>query len=132
MASTFSLAQQPTDLITLSVVCVLRKPLTVKVLESGGTLRDIYLEVSMVTSLSKSSFKLNTESEQLPDRLFVHSAYGIRNGTKIYLSVGLLCDQGLENLTPARRTIRRHVYSMRPPRCERLLRGQAHSAYLGP
>ncbi len=66
--STFCLTQQPTDLITLSVVCVLRMPFTVKVPKSGGTLRDIYLVVLMVTSLSKSSFKLNTESKQLPDR----------------------------------------------------------------
>ncbi len=68
----------------------------------------------MVTSLSKSSFKLSSESKQLPDCFFLLSEYGVRNGTKIYLSVGIQCGQGMENLTPARRIFTRHVYSMSP------------------
>ena len=115
-SSCFSLAQQQSsELLSLPVVCSLRETFTVKV-HTNATLRDIYLEVSMETSLSKSFFKLNTEHKQLPDSLLLLSEYDVRNGTKIYLNVhiqsGLIGN--IDNLTPARRAIRSYVFNMCP------------------
>ncbi len=119
--STFSLAQQPTDLISLSVLTVYKEPLTVKV-HQNGTLRDIHLEVSRATSLSRSFFTLTTEAIQhLSDTMFVLlSRYGIRNDTKIYVSMNIPVGHihYLESLPPERRAVRRYVYGMNPQNVE--------------
>ena len=117
MASTSSscFSSLNSELISLPVVCSIRGTFTVKA-PSNATLRDIYLEVSMETSQSKSVFKLNTEHKQLPDILLLLPEYDVKNGTKIYLNVhiqsGLIGN--IDNLTPARQATRSYVFEMCP------------------
>ena len=70
----------------------------------------------METSLSKISFKLNTEHRQLPDSMLLLPEYDAKNGTNIYLNVHIQSGLGgnIDNLTPARLAIGSYVFNMCP------------------
>lgn len=102
--------------INFTVVCTVGESFTIS-LPKESAMRDIYIEVSIKTSLSKTFFKLSTEQPQkLPDNLSPIEEFKLINGSKLYMSVniqsGIMSE--FESMSPARRAIRSYVMAMSP------------------
>ena len=104
------------EMVTLFIVSSMRASFTIQMPELSAA-RDIHLEISRKTSLSRSFFKLATDSKELPDNLSPMADFGVQHGTKIYLNVsvesGILRNK-VTKLNSAQKTIRQHVYQMKP------------------
>ena len=108
--------ENETDLITLNVTSSMRPAFTIT-LSKSSALRDIHLEVSIKTSLSRSFFKLSTETKPLPDNLSPITQFSITNGTTIYLTVNIqsgIMRSEVNQLTAAQKGVRSHVFQMKP------------------
>ena len=106
---------EPADLINLHVVSSMRPAFDIT-LSKSSALRDIHLQISVQTSLSRSFFKLSTETKPMPDDLTPISELGIENGHKIYLNVNIesgILKNKVKKLTIAQKAIRAYVYQMK-------------------
>ena len=105
-----------TDLMTLHLVCNMRDLFSVT-LPYDSSVRDLYIEVSARTALSKTFFKLIHNYQVLTDNFRLLSELSIRNESKVKLNVNIQSGvNSLENsnLTPARKAIRDYVLRMTP------------------
>ena len=126
MATSSNLAQASSDIVsqsststetmTLNIVCNMRELFSVH-LPSDASVRDLYIEVSAKTSLSKSFFKLLHNYQILADNFRLLSELHIQNGFRIILHVIIQSGANIINgsdLSPARKAIRNYVFQMTP------------------
>ena len=103
--------------ISILIISSMKKPFTINV-PPTCSIRDIYLEISLVTSLSRTFFSLSTkDSKALPDKISPISEFEISNGTKIYLSVNIqsgLLKTKIAKMSAAQKSIRAYVFAMKP------------------
>ena len=128
---TLSLEDHPETPITVNIICTLRENFTVT-LAQGSSARDLYIEVSAHTSLSKTFFKLVHEDRQLFDGFLLLREHNIKNGSNIYLSVYLqsgLLSVNFTKLSKTRKAIRSYIFAMTPEEVKKFFEAQ-HTLYI--
>lgn len=100
--------------MTINVDCALR-PCEAIQLPASATGRDLYLQVSASTNLSRKLFKLLFRSTLIEDTFNQLSQYGIVSGVNVSLLPNITAGQMSSNfakLDPARQAIRKYAFSL--------------------
>ena len=111
-----SITSSARDMMTLHLICNMRDLLSVTV-PTDSSVRDLHIEVSAKTSLSRAFFKLIHRYQILTDNVRLLSEFKIVDGSKIILNVNVKSGMAsIENmqLSPARKAIRDYVLKMTP------------------
>ena len=109
-------AASAAQMMTLNIVCNMRDLFSVTV-PLDSSVRDLHIEVSAKTSLSRSFFKLMHKYQILTDNFRLLSEFDIRDGSKITLNVSIQSGvASIENssISPAQKAIRAHILKMKP------------------
>ena len=111
-----TIAAEPEEPMTVYIICSIRPSFSIAV-NSGFSIRDLYIEVSAHTSLSRSYFKLIYDNKELVDGFRLITEKGLRDGSKVYLSgfmqSGLL-SVNFTRLSKTRRAVRSYIFSLTP------------------
>ena len=112
--------------ITLNVKCYMRDQLTIEI-DTASTTRDIYLQVSAKTSISRTLFQLFFCGDKLPDTIVEIDNYNIKHGAMVLLHPHVqsgLFGANFVQLSPARQAVRKYAYGLNPDSVESFFRAE--------
>lgn len=97
--------------MVIYINCAMRtcNPLEMSPLATG---RDIYIQVSIATNLSRKNFKLFYKSALIQDNLLSLSSSGVTSGSQVSLHPNIRSGSNFVELDPVREAIRKYVFSL--------------------
>ena len=113
--------------LTLHIKSATRQIFTVHLVGHRITSRDVYIEVSKMTSVSKLRFDLYFANSKLPDTLVALTEFDITNGATFILHVKIQSGNLYPHFTKlpkSRQAVRKHVYAMSPNQIKKFFAAQ--------
>ena len=106
----------------------MRETFTVHLTGYSFTTRDVYLEVSATTSISRTLFQLYFSGTKLPDTIMDLKDFDINNHATIVLHLNVQSGEVNSNfaqLSPARLAVRKYAFSMGPEEVRSFFRAES-------